>query len=148
MSYRQEIYHAVISTHSRRMTITNDNRTELYKYIWSYLKSRKCYLYRIGGIPNHIHILFDKNPKITVPDLMRDLKMSASKWMKQNRALFPNFDAWGHEYFCISRSYEQVEQLKTYIMNQQEHHRRESFDDELNRMLRDIGLSEIAGIMM
>ncbi len=43
MSYRQEIYHAVISTYCRRMTINNDNRKELYNYIWSYLKSRKCY---------------------------------------------------------------------------------------------------------
>lgn len=66
--------HAVINTYGRRMTICNHNREALYRFIWSVLKSHGCYLYRIGGIANHVHILFDLNPNVALSDMMRDIK--------------------------------------------------------------------------
>ncbi len=122
--------HAVINTYGRRMTICNHNREALYRFIWSVLKSHGCYLYRIGGIANHVHILFDLNPNVALSDMMRDIKKESSAWMKQS-GLFPDFDRWGKEYFAFGRDRERMHHVIEYIKSQQEHHGRLSFEDEM-----------------
>ncbi len=70
------------------MTIFPEHEELLYKYIWGILKTRNCHLYRIGGIENHIHILFDLDPRYALMNVMRDIKRESSKWMKRFR-IFP-----------------------------------------------------------
>ncbi len=71
---------------------------------------------------------------------MRDLKMSTNKWLKDHRSLFPDFENWGKEYYCVSRAYEQVDMLRNYIRKQQEHHGIESFDTEIQRLTQSLGM--------
>ena len=57
MSAVNSLYHIVINTYRREMTIPYETSEHMYRYIWSIINSRKCKLYRIGGIGNHIHML-------------------------------------------------------------------------------------------
>ena len=122
--------HAVINTYGRRMTITDQNRKALYRFIWSVLKKHGCYLYRIGGIANHVHILFDLSPTVALSDLMRDIEKESSTWMRES-GLFPAFDRWGKEYFAFGRDRERLHNVIEYIKNQPEHHLVKSFEDEM-----------------
>lgn len=130
MSKVSNTIHIVINTYMRKMTITHDNRNVLYRFIYNLLTTRDCYLYRIGGIPNHIHLLVDLSPKIALSDLVRDIKKESSRWMKSS-GYFPNFESWGKEYFAFGISKEHIHAVIDYIKSQPEHHNIQSFEDEI-----------------
>ena len=84
-SYRQHLYHIVCRTKSSLNTINQDHAYDLYSYFAGIIKNKKCHLYRINGVVNHIHILTDINPSIAPIDFVRDIKVSSSLWMKSSR---------------------------------------------------------------
>ena len=90
MSYTKTIYHIVLRTKRSEMSISQDNVSSLYKYIWGIIKNKKGKLYRINGMEDHIHILSDLNPSISLADYVKSIKVATSLWMKQSNN-FPFF---------------------------------------------------------
>lgn len=133
------LYHIVFCTKNRRMTISNDHREHVYRFIWDIVKSQKSTLLRISGIPNHIHMLVDLNPSVALSTLMREVKAKSSGWMQRD-ARFPSFDGWAHEYYGASISYTHKDAVIEYIKSQQIHHGVEQFDDEIKRLVEEVGL--------
>ena len=140
MSKNQEYFHLVFSTKNRRTTITATNKRRLYEFIFNLLKDNNCYVYRINGMTEHVHILFDKNPNITMPDLVREIKSKSSIWMK-HCGLFPYFEGWGREYCAISKGRDELDTTTKYIINQEVHHRTISFVEEMQDIYRKCGIS-------
>ncbi len=122
------------------MTITPSHCEDLYRFITSIVKRNNCVLYRIGGIENHIHMLIDLSPTVTLSHLMWDIKRSSSDWAKQS-GLFPQFVGWGKEYGAFSVSVSHKQAVIDYIISQPEHHRRVLFDDEYKRITERNGKS-------
>ena len=87
----------------------------------------------------HIHILCDLHPSIALADFMRDMKTASSIWLK-NSNKFPLFEGWSDGYAAITYSWNDKETIINYIKNQQEHHRMESFENELLRLLKEQGI--------
>jgi putative transposase len=87
----------------------------------------------------HIHILCDLHPSVALADFMRDMKSSSSLWMKESRK-FPDFTGWADGYAALTYSWKDKNMVVDYIINQQEHHKRESFEEELKRMLEEFGI--------
>jgi REP element-mobilizing transposase RayT len=82
-SYRQHLYHIVFRTKDSQPTIRQNNAHELYSYITGIIKQKNSHLYRINGVENHLHILTDMNPSIASVDFVKDIKVSASIWIKE-----------------------------------------------------------------
>jgi REP element-mobilizing transposase RayT len=139
MSYTQILYHIVIRTKYSENTISQQNVASLYKYIHGIIKNKKGVLYRINGIEDHIHILSDLHPAIALADYIKSIKVSTSLWLK-NSGDFPHFNGWGEGYSAFTYSYRAKGTLINYIRNQQEHHKNESFHDELKRLFGENGL--------
>lgn len=140
MSYTSIRYHIVIRTKDSQPTIEPAHERDLYAYIYTFIKAKSCVLYRLNGMPDHIHILMSLHPSIALSDFMRDLKTITSKFMKSHRDKFPMFDGWGREYYASTLSKEQQENVKQYIMNQKEHHKRESTREEIIRLCIENGI--------
>ncbi len=138
MSKVSAIFHIVINTYSRRMTIPEAKKEELYMYIHGIIKNNKCQLLRINGIGNHIHILVDINPTISLSQLVQAIKQSSSKWLK-GQPQFPAFEGWGKEYFAFSVSQPVCENVKNYIIHQEQHHLGTSFENEMKDLLPRVG---------
>ncbi len=138
-SYRQILYHLIFRTKNSRKTINQEHAKELYAYIMGFIKNKDCFLYRINGMEDHLHILCDLYPKIALADYMRDLKTSSSVWLKQT-GKFSAFEGWADGYAALTYSWEDKGLIINYIKNQQEHHKKESFEDELKRLLREHGI--------
>lgn len=138
-TYRQILYHIVFRTKYNERTITADTATHLYKYIWGISKNKGCVLFRINGTEDHLHILSDLHPSLALSDYVKDIKVASSSWMKQS-GYFPNFKGWGTGYCALTYAYRDKETIINYIRNQQEHHKRESFVDELRRLLQEEGV--------
>ena len=139
MSTTLSLCHFVFNTYCRKMTIEPANEEALYRFIWKQLDKMRCKLLRIGGIPNHIHLLVDIHPSVSQAKLAGEIKRLSSVWMSGS-GLFPYFEGWGKEYFGFSKSLSDKNTVIEYIKNQKEHHKFCSFEDEIRKMVSDEGI--------
>ena len=123
-SYRQVYYHIIFGTKNRESTIAPSHEDELYKYISGIIKNHQCKLYRINGMPDHIHIFTDLHPSVCLSDLVKNIKVASSIWLKAN-GNFPLF----------TYAEKDSNMIINYIRNQKEHHRTENFFEEYKRLL-------------
>jgi putative transposase len=138
-TYRQILYQIVFATKYREHTIPEAHCTDLYKYIWGILNENNCKLYRINGISDHIHIACDLHPTIALSNLVKDIKLSSSDWMKE-RSDFKTFNGWGDGYGAFTYSAKDKPNLIEYIKNQKEHHKKITFIDEYKLILQEQGI--------
>src|SRR5690554_306315 len=144
MAFRQILYHIVFRTKYNIQAINQAHSEELYRYIWGVIKNKNSKLFRINGVEDHIHILSDLHPSIALADFIKDIKVSSSKWLKSNEN-FPRFKGWAKSYCALTYSYKEKLYLSNYIKNQQEHHKRESFRDEINRLFKEHHIEDKEG---
>jgi putative transposase len=135
-SYRQIYYHIVFSTKFREPAILPDYEKELFKYIWGTVKKNKCVLHQINGMPDHIHILSDLHPSVSLSNFIKDIKVSSSIWLKET-GNFPLFTGWQEGYGAFSYSDKDKESVTGYIKGQKEHHKKENFREEYIRLLQE-----------
>jgi len=138
-SYRQILYHLIFRTKDGNKTLVPEHSRELYAYMLGIIKNKNCFLYRINGMEDHIHILCDLHPTIALADYVRDIKTSSSIWLKQS-GKFSDFIGWADGYAALTYAWKDKEMIVNYIKNQQEHHKIESFNDELRRLLKEHGI--------
>ena len=139
MSYRQILYQIIFGTKYRRPTINETHCTELYQYIWGIVKSKNCHLFRINGVEDHLHILSDLHPTVALADLVKDIKASSSRWMKES-GLFPEFEGWADGYGAFTYSIRERDKIINYIKKQKEHHKKVPFVEEYSALLEENGL--------
>jgi putative transposase len=138
-SYRQIFYQIVFGTKHRKATIAEGYCENLYKYIWGIIKNKNCTLYRINGVEDHIHILSDLHPSVSLSDYIKDIKVASSLWMKEC-GYFPAFEGWQDGYGAFTYSIREKDKVINYIKNQKEHHKSETFYDEYKRLLIESGI--------
>lgn len=134
-SYTNLIYHIVFSTKNRESLITPETQPRLYEYIGGIIRNKGGILLEIGGMNDHIHVLAKLRPDNSLSNILRDLKANSTGWMHK---VFPEMKDFsrqnGYGAFTVSAS--QIEKVKQYIANQEEHHAKVSFKDEFIKLLR------------
>ena len=138
MSYVQLLYHIVIRTKCSEAVLPNERADELYRYIWGIIKNHNGVLYRINGMPDHVHILVSLPPTIALSDFMREMKAETSKMLKKT-AGFENFRAWGEGYAALTYSLRDKDLIVNYIKKQREHHSINSFKEEYINFIKEMG---------
>ena len=140
MSFYNLNYHIVFSTKRRLLGIPAGKIRDVHAIIYTLLKDKGCFVHRIGGIEDHVHILVEIPVTQHIPDLMSYLKSESSKALRY-QGVIPDWVGWQEGYGIFTVSRELMEQKKNYIKNQREHHKGVSFIDELREMLIEIGVS-------
>jgi len=138
-SYRQILYHLTFHTKNNEKVFQHFGNEELYKYIWGVLKNKNCKLYRINGTENHIHIACDLHPSVALANLIKDIKVASSVWIKAQK-LYPRFSGWAEGYGAFTFSLKEKDAIIKYVMNQQEHHKKFDFQEEYIRLLKENGI--------
>ena len=123
MSYTRLLYHLIFRPRYSRPAITEAHEKLLYHYIWGIVKAKGGVLYRIGGMPDHLHLLVQLPPTLSLSDFMHDLKLSTHYFLREHREEFPLFEGWGKSYGALTCSARDKERVTAYIQNQKEHHR-------------------------
>jgi REP element-mobilizing transposase RayT len=139
MSYKQVLYHIVLRTKHSEKSIAQHNVSSLYNYIWGIIRNKEGKLYRINGMEDHIHILSDLHPSVSLADFIKGIKVATSLWMKQSGD-FPDFQGWEAGYGAFTCSYTEKDRIVQYIIGQQEHHKQENMDEEYERICRENGI--------
>jgi REP element-mobilizing transposase RayT len=133
-TYTQIHIHTIFAVQNRISLIHPQWKDELYKYITGIFENNNHKLLVINGIPDHIHILFGFRPTQSLSDLMQDVKGSSSRWINQNKFVKGKF-AWQEGYGAFSYSKSQISSVIKYIINQTEHHRNITFQEEYIKFL-------------
>lgn len=138
-SFRQILYHLILRTKDSSQTLKQENIRELYAYIMGIIRNKNCFLYRINGVEDHIHILSDLHPSVALADYIKDIKVSSSVWLKQS-GFFPHFDGWSEGYGALTYAWKDKNMIIDYIKDQQDHHKKFSFVEEYRKLLEENGI--------
>ena len=133
------LVHAIFSTKNREPLITAEVEPELFAYMGGILKNQGSRLLDAGGTADHVHLLISQSKNVSLSMLMKDIKKDSSSWLKTKGSSFRNFH-WQDGYGGLSIGRSQIPDLKKYIANQKEHHRRRSFQEELIQFLNAYGI--------
>ena len=126
--------HIVFSTKHREPFITPELAPRLHSYLGGIGRGANSPLIAVGGIADHVHILAALGRQTCIADLVRDLKANSSAWIHKEFSEHAQF-AWqaGYGAFAVSKS--NVEAVKGYIARQEEHHAKQSFQNEFREFL-------------
>ena len=133
-TYTQIYIHFVFAVQARESLIKAEWREDLFKYIAGILKNQGIKLLAIGGVEDHIHILFGMSPTISLSDLIREVKANSSKYINENKFVRGKF-YWQEGFGAFSYSRSQIDAVAKYILNQEQHHAGRSFKDEYVALL-------------
>jgi putative transposase len=133
------LYHTVFSTKDRLPTIHEGLRERLYEYIGGIIRGERGVLLEIGGIPDHVHLLMKLKSDMAVAEIVRLIKSNSSKWLNDSNGPTGRFE-WQTGYGAFSVSESQVRKVRKYIQDQESHHAKVSFRDELIALLEKHGI--------
>ncbi len=138
-SLSQLLVHIVFATKDRYPFINANVRGELESYAASVLRTCESPAVVIYAMPNHMHTLCRLAKTWCVARLIQDLKANTSRWIKGKGGMLQKFQ-WQGGYGAFSVSPSNAEAVRSYIAQQEEHHRRVTFEDELRTLLRKHGI--------
>ena len=130
-TYTQIHIQAVFAVQNRRSLIKPEWKNDLYKYITGIIQAYDHKVLQINGMPDHIHIFFGMRPTQSISDLMKQVKQDSSKWINNNQF------SWQAGYGAFSYSKSEVPRIIKYIVNQEEHHRIKSLEEEYKMLLEE-----------
>ena len=134
-TYTQIYIQVVFATKGRDIKIKSEVREEVEKYICGIFSNKKQKVLAIYANPDHIHIFFSyKNLQITIPELIKTVKIESTNFINDRKLCFGKF-FWQEGYGAFSYSKSQVENVKNYVLNQEEHHKKKSFRTEYVQLL-------------
>ena len=129
--------HLVFSTKNRTKTIPNQYMAEIHAYVAGILNELQCTAICVGGTDDHIHILYLQNRTMALSDVVRIVKTNSSKWINEKKL---HTFRWQDGYGAFSISNSHVDAVINYIQNQEEHHKKVSFQDELRKICQQCGV--------
>lgn len=127
-TYQQLYIQIVFAVKGRYNFIKESFREELQKYMAGIIDAKKQKLYSIYCMPDHTHILVSMLPGISVSKLTGEIKSNSSRFLKE-KGFLKNFD-WQDGFGAFSYSKSQAPKVVNYILNQPEHHRKQTFREE------------------
>lgn len=134
MSYTRLFYHIIFRTKHGVHTINEENEQVLYRYIWGFVKEHSSILYRINGMPDHLHLFVELHQTISVAEFVRKLKKATHLFLDANKDLFPDFTAWSVGYCALSYSERDKAKIINYIKKQKQYHQSQNFIDEIKTL--------------
>jgi REP element-mobilizing transposase RayT len=138
-TFSQLYIHHVSAVKYRKALILPEFEKELHNYIIGIIENLGQTPIQVNGMPDHIHIAARLRPAMSPAVFVQKVKANSSKWINDSGFL-PVYFNWqeGGGSFSISQGH--VERVRRYIMNQKEHHRKDSFKYEYLDLLRKNGI--------
>jgi putative transposase len=128
--------HLVFRTLRHEPSILSGTRIPLHKYLYGIARNLDCETLAINGTADHVHLLVEVPPRLAIAELVRTIKCNSSTWVSDRLGCRFRWQA-GYGAFAVSRAI--VPRVRRYIDRQEEHHRRGTYREELERFLREAG---------
>ena len=138
MSFVQIWVHAVWGTKNREPVLSKSIHDQVCQHIRENSLTKGFVIDSINGHLDHLHCLMLLNSEMSISKQMQLMKGESSFWINKNRIIIGKFD-WANEYFAASVSEDKIDIVREYILNQQEHHKKVTFQQEYENFLKHFG---------
>lgn len=126
--------HAVWAVKNREPILNQGIRRIVFGHIHENASRKEIFMDSVGGYNNHVHCLFRLRNSQSIDQVMQLIKGESSFWFNKNNLSAQKL-TWQKEYYAVSVSESGVENVRRYIRNQEEHHRKKTWDDEYNEYM-------------
>ena len=145
MPFVKVYIHFVWSTKNRvRFLNTKDLRFKVWEHIRANAREKGIFIDFINGYADHCHCLVSLGVDQTIQKVMQLIKGESSFWINKNKLTAVKFE-WQDEYFAVSVSTSMLDIVRNYIKNQEEHHRKKTFQEEYDEFIIKYGFERFNG---
>jgi putative transposase len=134
-TYTQIYIQIVFAVKGRQNLIAKEWKDDLHKYISGIITGKEQKSIIVNGMPDHIHAFVGLKPTMCISDLVRDIKSNSTTFIKDNKFIKGKF-SWQGGYGAFSYSRSHIEKVYNYILNQEAHHKKQSFKEEITGLLK------------
>jgi REP element-mobilizing transposase RayT len=132
--------HLIFSTKDRFPFLTDKAlRSDMHAYLSEMFRKQGCETLIVGGVEDHTHSLFALSRTHAIAGVIKEVKRTSSGWIKGASRKLSKFH-WQGGYAAFSVSQSNLVDVIRYIENQEEHHKRVTFQDEYRAFLNAYGV--------
>ncbi|KQO32999.1 transposase [Flavobacterium sp. Leaf82] len=118
---------------------------ELRKKVWNHIKEnakeKGIYIDFINGYSDHCHCVISLGVDQNVGKIIQLIKGESSYWINKNKLTKEKFE-WQDEYFAVSVSESLIDKVRDYIKNQENHHKKKTFQEEYDEIISKFGFQK------
>ena len=144
MSYVRIWVHCVWGTKKRISFLSDNNKWDILNHIKENAKTKGIYIDFINGCKEHIHCIISLKADETLSKTIQLIKGESSFWINKNGLSKGKFQ-WADEYFAVSISESHLPKVRDYIKNQEERHKRKTWEEECEEFMEKYGFEKIKG---
>ncbi len=142
MSYVKIILHCVWSTKDRHPTLAEKSRREeLFAHICANVKEKGLFVLQVGGHIEHIHLLLLLGKEQNISKVIQLIKGEYAHWY--NKQHIDQYLKWQDDYFAVSVSESHISRVSDYILRQEEHHKKKTFQEEYCDFIKVYGFNKV-----
>lgn len=121
-----------------------ETKDVIIEHIVQNAKLKSIYIDIINGNKEHLHCIISLHPEQSLAKVIQLIKGESSFWINRNKITKQQFE-WADEYFGVSFGESQLQNVRTYIRNQEEHHRIKTWEEEYNEFIAVYGFQVMKG---
>ena len=133
-TYSQIYIQVVFAVKGRENLIGSEWKEELHKYIAGIIRGKEQKSIIVNGMPDHLHAFIGLKPSVAVSDLVRDIKNNSTNFVNERNLAKGRF-CWQEGFGAFSYGHSQIERVYSYILNQEEHHKKRKFREAYLELL-------------
>ena len=111
-------------------------------HILEYARSKNIYIDVLNGSVQHLHAIISLGGTQNTAEIMQKIKGESSHWINKNKLTRLKFE-WQDDYYAVSIGMSQLETLRKYIRNQTRHHKKVSFEEEIENLIEEYHLERM-----
>ncbi len=145
MPFVKVYIHFVWSTKNRYPFLdSKELRLKVWKHIRENAKEKGIFVDFVNGHIDHCHCLVSMGVDQTIKKVIQMIKGECSNWINKNQLTKEHFE-WQDEYFAVSVSESLIDRVRDYIKNQEQHHRKKTFQQEYDEFISRYGFERFDG---
>ena len=133
-TYHQVYLQTVFAVKYRNAVLHSKWRPDLFAVIGNLINETHCKTIIVGGVEDHVHCFLGLKPSVSISELMKTVKSKSSKYINDNKLTLDRFE-WQEGYGVFSYSQSHIDRVYKYILNQENHHKSKTFNDEYIELL-------------
>ncbi len=130
----------VFAVQGRHSLINKTCKEELHKYITSLVQTRKSKMLAVHCMPDHTHLFIGMKPSILISDLVKEIKVQSNEFINEKKWVRGHFQ-WQTGYGVFSYGHSQIDKVCRYVLNQEEHHKKQTFKEEYYELLKKFSVT-------
>ena len=133
-TYHQIYLQTVFAVKYRKAQIDAEWKKQIFSVMGNLINENNCKNIIVNGVEDHVHCFFSIKPVVSVSELMKTVKAKSSKYINDHDLTKERFE-WQEGFGVFSYSQSQIDNVYKYILNQEEHHKKQNFKSEYLHLL-------------